>query len=418
MDGMLSIPDQKRDSEPPSHPASLDAVLHYAWDASEFTATDVMAATALTRTTAIEAMQTLIDLGLLRELPNAREAGEYRKGRPARRFEFCADAGVVVGVDAGHTHLTAVAADLRGDTLAVATTDSGLLPGSEGDAPKAHEHPRNLMVTEVIERAVAGVGRDHPQVFAVCVGVPAPVDVHGRSPAQASGFWQRVNPNLTTALESLAPIVLVENDASLAALAEGAVGEAQECRNFVTILAGSRLGSGVVVDGNLLRGARGAVGELGALEYVEGVDDTSGLGRHATALARQALEEGTVAADSALRKPSPEDLSGRIVLESAKEGDPDALRIVDQVAARLARIVTMVAGAYDPERVVIAGAISPSVTPIIEAARRALPTDPYSQPPDIVASKLGDRAVVTGAVQAAARLARAQALELRLAARR
>ena len=48
---------------------------------------------------------------VLRELPNARMAGSYRSGRPSRRFALSLDLGVVIGVDAGDTHLAVTVAD-------------------------------------------------------------------------------------------------------------------------------------------------------------------------------------------------------------------------------------------------------------------------------------------------------------------
>ncbi|WRS29919.1 ROK family protein [Actinomycetaceae bacterium MB13-C1-2] len=417
MSSTLSTPTAGRTGGSTERPASLDTVLGYAWDADDFTATDVMAATGLTRTTAIEATQTLVELGLLRELPNAREAGQYQKGRPARRFEFRAEAGLVVGVDAGHSHLTATVANLRGVPLTTISAESGLKPGTEHNLDGVAEAERRNAIVSVIDNALSDAKPDDADVFAICLGVPAPVDESGVSPVHRTGFWQRINPDLVGLLKQWAPVVRVENDASLAALAEAACGAAQGCRNFVTMLAGSRLGSGVVVDGNLLRGARGGVGEMGAFEHVEGVSDTYGLGYQAAELARRSLATDDIGADSELRSFTPEDLDGRAVIELAAKGDPDALRLISVVGQRLARIVSVFGGMYDPEKVIVAGGIGPGAGPLIEAAQAALPSDLYSPAPEIVASQLGDKAVVTGAVVAAVDLARTHALDLCLRAR-
>ena len=69
----------------------------------------------------------------------------------------------------------------------------------------------------------------------------------------------------------------VENDGALAALAEQARGSMRECPNFVAILAGKRLGTGVVLDGKLVYGANGGVGELASLKYVKGLEENTGL---------------------------------------------------------------------------------------------------------------------------------------------
>ena len=58
--------------------ASLDTLLRYAWDAEVFTAGDALAVTGLSRSTTIEAIDDLVDLGLVRELANARAGGDYR----------------------------------------------------------------------------------------------------------------------------------------------------------------------------------------------------------------------------------------------------------------------------------------------------------------------------------------------------
>ena len=124
MDAMTATPSLRRHN--------LDAVLAAAWDSEAFTASDVIAAVGLTRSTAIDVVDELTARGLLAEMPNARAVGEYSKGRPARRFAFRPDAGVVVGVDAGRGHLTATVADLRGRTIGA----SRLTVDPELDSPE------------------------------------------------------------------------------------------------------------------------------------------------------------------------------------------------------------------------------------------------------------------------------------------
>ncbi|MFC0198523.1 ROK family protein, partial [Microbacterium arthrosphaerae] len=154
--------------------ASLDAVLGFAWDADAFTASDVLERVGLTRSTTIDVIDELVARGLLAELPNARAAGDYRKGRPARRFAFQPDAAFVVGVDAGASRLTATVADLRGERRAV--RHLSLEPA--GEAPEV----RRRAATELVDEALADAGIGRADVAALCVGVPAPVDRHGASP--------------------------------------------------------------------------------------------------------------------------------------------------------------------------------------------------------------------------------------------
>ena len=76
-------------------------VLRGVWSAESFTASDVIAATGLTRSTVLGLCADLLARGWIQELEDSRAAGQYSKGRPARRYAFCSRAGYVVGVDAG-----------------------------------------------------------------------------------------------------------------------------------------------------------------------------------------------------------------------------------------------------------------------------------------------------------------------------
>ena len=387
--------------------ASLDAVLGYAWHGGEFTATDALQSVGLTRSTTIDAIDELVAIGLLEELPNARAAGEYRKGRPARRFCLRADAGVVVGIDAGHRRMAVTVADLRGDAVAHACRTLDLRDDGADSRRRA--------VVEAVSAALEDAGRSRSEIVALCAGVPAPVNRHGESPSHPAGFWQRMNPDLGELLAQWAPYVRIENDASLAAAAEGAVGAAAGCRDYVALLAGARLGAGVVIDGHLLKGAHGGVGEMLAFDHVEEVHGAIGLGHRAAQWAREAIAEGRVDPDGLLAALDPDDVDGRRVLELAAQGDPDAQLIADRVGLMLARIVSVLGSMYDPSRVIVCGAISAGIGAVVETARGAFPAELDLPAPELHISQLGVDIVTTGAVVTALDLAHAHALDLRLA---
>ncbi|MGC5170300.1 ROK family protein [Micromonospora sp. DT81.3] len=384
--------------------ASLDAVLAYAWDIGVFTASEAMSAVGLTRSTTIAVLDELAELGLLRELPNARAGGQYQKGRPARRFELRADAAVVVGIDAGRLHITTSVADLRGAELARHHVEL-----DEGrDAPDE----RRAAAERAVDAALDAAARPREDVLAICIGVPAPVDREGKSPPHRAGFWLRMNPDFAELFGAWVPIVRVENDASLAAVAEGSVGAAVGCRDYVTLLAGERLGAGVVVDGTLLRGAHGGVGEMVAFDHVIGVEGAWGLGYRAAQWAREAAAAGELSPGSPLARLDPAELDGRAVLLAARAGDPDAQRIVDRVSAMLGVVAGMFGSLFDPRRVVVSGAISEGAAEVVAAASVSLPGELDLPAPELVASQLGGDVVCIGAVAAALEVARAGVLDL------
>jgi len=368
-----------------------------------FTATEAMSGTGLTRSTAIDAIGELIGLGLLRELPNARAAGEYVKGRPSRRFELRADAGVVVGMDAGRARLTTTVADLRGSELCREVVELH-------ESDDTHEGRRTAIVA-ALDFALRAAGKDRRSVLAVCLGVPAPVDADGASPQHLEGFWQRMNPDLRGLLAQWVPILRIENDASLAAVAEGSVGVARGLHHFVVLLAGDRLGAGVVIDGHLLRGQHGGVGELRALDHVRGVDSAEGVGFRLAEWAQEEWVAGSIPQHVLARVPG-ELLTARTVLMLSSSGDVWARRLVGRAGALLARITTVLISLYDPSCVVVAGAVADDLDEVLEAARTLLALDGGVPAPALVRSQLGADAVVTGAVSAARETALREVLRL------
>lgn len=396
MDAMTATPSLRRHN--------LDAVLAAAWDSEAFTASDVIAAVGLTRSTAIDVVDELTARGLLAEMPNARAVGEYSKGRPARRFAFRPDAGVVVGVDAGRGHLTATVADLRGRTIGA----SRLTVDPELDSPDRRRRAAEATVGAALTRA----RRSRDEVVALCVGVPAPVNRQGRSPVHHDGFWARMNPDFIETFAAWAPMVRVENDATLAAVAERTHGAAAGCDDFVALLAGERFGAGISVDGRLLRGTHGGAGETVAFDRVEGVGSAWGLAPRCVEAARAALASGALPPDSALRAIDPDHLEAKTVLDLAAAGDAGALEVAREVGGALAGVAAIFGSLFDVELVVVSGAIAAGSGPIIEAAIDAIPDSLHLPAPRIVASTLGADIVSIGAVAAAVEAARTHALDL------
>ncbi|MBT2483911.1 MULTISPECIES: ROK family protein [unclassified Microbacterium] len=389
--------------------ASVGAVLDFAWAAGEFTATEVMASTSLTRSTAIDAIDTLLSADVLRELPNARAVGSYRSGRPARRFALSPDLGVVIGVDAGDTHLAVTVADPLETTL--------VHHRAELDPTQSATERRQTSLDRLSEAlAETGVSRD--RVLALCVGVAAPANRDGISPPHPDGFWERTNPGLAAALRDWAPVVEIKNDAQLAAVAEGAVGAAVGCRDYVALLASERFGGGVVVDGHVLHGAHGGVGEGVVFDHIIGVGSAVGLKYALQDEAVAVVESGEVERDGAIgRLVSDGRVAPRTVLMLAASGDADALLVASRVGGTLARVVGVLGSMYDPSRVIVCGAVAESIEPVLDAARRLVPGELHLPAPELLASTLGAEVVSVGAVVTARRAAQERAVPL-LAQRR
>jgi predicted NBD/HSP70 family sugar kinase len=390
--------------------ANVEAVLDTAWATAAFTATDVIEATGLARSTAIALCDELIELGWLAELDDSRQSGaEYRTGRPARRYALRSDAGLLVGVDAGAHSVTTVVTDLRGREVA----RSQRLVDPEADADE-----RIAAIDATVDDALGaapdrgrGAGARAP-VLCVAIGVPAPVDAQGRSPVR-DVFWQRMNPGLAERIGPRGCPVLVDNDANLAALAEGAVGAGVGAHSYIAIVAGERLGAGYVVDGHLVRG-RGQAGELHLLSLIDGVGSPLGVAAVLRDWGRERRESGTLPAGSALSRLPVDQIDAPAVFAAAEAGDADALDLLRRMADRLARIGAVLGGLLDVERIVFAGALAPSMPPLLELTTTKLADYMNAEPPELVASTLGADIVAQGAIASAMGHVRRNALGIDL----
>jgi len=387
-------------------------VLRHAWSADALTASDLIALTGLTRSTVIGVCDELIDRGWLRVLADARSTGDYRTGRPARRYALDVRAGHVVGVDAGQHHMTAVVADLRGHV--VGRVARRIDPaGSSGD--------RRLAVSRLVDDVLLESGVDPVDVLAIALGVPAPANAEGRSPNEVGAdFWTHMNPDFVGLFAARGWMVVVENDANLAAVAEAAAsapaasaGDARAL-SFVTLLAGERFGAGFVLDGSLVRGSRGAAGEMRLLDLVQGVESADGIGAVLRESVRLARSLRTIPAGSPLNGLPDDELEAPAVLAAADAGDATALRLVERAAERLGRVCAVLSGMLDVDRIVVAGALAPSIGLLLERTTPWLSHFTHRDAPEVVASTLGDQVVTLGAVERAVAHVREHAFDVTL----
>lgn len=379
---------------------SSGAVLGYMRASAAVTVTEIMAATGLTRATAISVCDELVQRGWLRELENQRAHGDYRKGRPARRFELDEQAGCVLGMDVGISKATVVVADLRGKVLGRATS---AFAGAEISAGE-----RITVIDSTALRVLESVGATPDSVLAVCAGIAAPVDRHGEV-LLSQRFWGLFDVGLRDALRDRHGWkVLLENDANLAALGDRWRGAAMGVEDVVVILGSERLGAGIVDGGRLLHGLSGGAGELAFLDMVEGVGDTFGI----AALARDwAAAELAAGASTSLRRHA----GAEQVFAAAAAGDAVAVRILDRIADRMARVVGVVGTFLNPELVVIGGAVAGSAGVLLAPITERL-AEFTATPPRVAVSPLGDAIVTVGAVRCALDYVERHSLDLELAA--
>ncbi|MFI6096960.1 ROK family protein [Lentzea sp. NPDC051213] len=317
-------------------------------------------------------------------------------GRSAVVYEPNPAAGYVLGIDIGRERIRAAVADLGGSV--VARVDERNRSRSATALVRT--------VTELAARTVADAGIALTDVVVKVIGSPGVIDQRSRVVRHAPNLPGWESAGVLEKLESaLGPVVVVENDANLAAVGEHVYGAAKDARVFVCATVGTGIGMGIVVDGVLFRGAHGAAGEVGFLPF----------GKSAADVQRGQFEDAA-AAESVVALAGERGLtarSAREVFDLARAGDGQAVEVVRVEAERLAFLVAAVSAVIDPELIVLGGGVGSNVDLLLAPLEAALRTmTPLA--PRIVAGSLGDGAVLSGALAMGLKAARELVFEVTL----
>jgi predicted NBD/HSP70 family sugar kinase len=349
-------------------------------------------ATGLSKPTISLALANLERSGLVRDVGQS----SGNAGRAALLYEMRPEAGWVIGVDVGRSWLRMALANLAGEVVLRRQERS-----QSRDAKKLVAQIGSLVSTLPVE-----AGLSYQDVTYTVIGSPGVVDERSGAMRLAANLAGWEGSSVLDALgDRLGSSLAVENDINLAALGEQAHGLGKGVPNFVFISVGTGIGMGVVLDGQLHRGARGAAGEIGFLPLGEaeaGAGEASKR-RHGS-LESVASAEAVVA--NARRLGMRNVVSAKQVFESTRDSDKAALAAVRVEAEHLARAVAAITVVLDPELVVLGGGIGRNgdllIAPMIKRLEKLLPL----RPPPLMVSALGDDAVVLGALAIA--LARAR----------
>jgi predicted NBD/HSP70 family sugar kinase len=351
--------------------------------------------TGLSRQAVTRSLAVLESAGLVEISGPERTAGA--QGRPAQVVRFRAEAGHVVGVDVRPGRARVVVADLAGDVL---TETSGELARSG-----AEELAGSLRAVVAGALAEAGVAAsDVWHVSAAAPGIVAPVSGHVTlSPSMPEIVGDAIPAGIRAAID--APLY-VDNDVKLATKGERWRGTPHAEDSLVFVDWGERIGAGIVLRGELYRGASNDAGDLGYLDLVvppAGRDGQPGgdadLGPFERWVGtRELLRLAGAAAGDAAADGAPDPPTLPEVAAAAHAGEAWALDAVRTVSARFAKGVAAVRSLLDPEVVVIAGDIAQLGRVLLDALAEALSTERLNQP-RLEISALGADAVIHGAIR-------------------
>ncbi len=276
--------------------------------------------------------------------------------------------------------------------------------------------------SEAIEDAIAGLVRElstRHEIAAVGVGAAGYVDKSRAVVVFAPNIAWR-NVDLKSELEARVHLpVVIENDANAAAWGEFRFGAGADVDDLLLVTVGTGVGGGLVLDGELYRGAFGFGAEIGHMRVVpDGI--LCGCGNHGcfeqyasgSALVREAriaARGGSLLARDLLDRAGgdPEAITGPLITEAAQQGDEFAAEQLAHLGSWLGEGIASLTAVLDPAVVVIGGGVSEAgellLVPIRAAFRSQLTARGHRPSLEVRKATLGNRAGLIGAADLARR---------------
>jgi glucokinase len=303
----------------------------------------------------------------------------------------------VIGIDAGGTKLLGGVVD---EQLVVHHRVHRLWRGAD------RQETLDIFVGAVDEARSAA-----PDVEAIGFGIPSLVEWETGVSRWSNHLPLADVPFRDLMSERLGLPVVVDNDSNMALLAEHRRGAARDARHAALVALGTGIGSGLLFDGRIYRGATGVGAELGHIVLdlhgpdcpsncpgrgcLEAFVSGNAIGREGTRLARERPD--TVLGR---RLAAGREITGGLVTELAHDGDEMAQLALSEVGRRLGAALTGIVNALNPEVIVIGGGAVAAGEMLLQPARsvvaeRALP--PAREIVRIVPTHFGDESGMLGA---------------------
>ena len=306
-------------------------------------------------------------------------------GRSAVTYALRPDAAFVLGIDLGGTKLHVALADLQGVTVAES------IEATAGDGGGAVVAQIGRMTDALLQRA----GVSSQRLRGGVMGSPGIIEPASGGIVIAPNIAGLDSLDVRAALRARLGIdIAIENDVNLAAIGEHWRGNSRKARTFVFLALGTGIGMGIFADGHLIRGARGAAGEVAYLPLGGDPYDARGqrLGTLETAIGSAGIIERYTALGGAPGS-TVRDVFDRL------ETDEAARITIDEVGRVVTTAILAVHSILDPEIIVMGGSIGarPELKLRIDANLGRCTREPVR----IGLSALGNRATLIGAIGSA-----------------
>jgi predicted NBD/HSP70 family sugar kinase len=316
---------------------------------------DLVALTGAARNTVSARVDQLIAANLLAEGGRGWSTG----GRPPTLLQFNSRAGSVLAVDLGATSVDVAVTDLSARVLATVGHRIDI-----GEGPEA--------VLGEVDRLAQGVlaeaGLTPADVCAVGVGVPGPVEFSTGRPSHPPIMPGWHDYPVPSAFGRYEGPVYVDNDVNVMALGE--MGIAGSVQDVLVVKVGTGIGCGVIVDGQVYRGAQGSAGDIGHI-YVARPEGRTVVCRCGNENCLEAIAGGGALLRDAVAAGMPVS-TVREVVERARDGDGQARELVRDAGRTIGTVLAALVNFFNPHRIVMTGGVAQAGVPLIAGIREAV----------------------------------------------
>lgn len=355
--------------------------------------------TGLTRSTISSLVSDLIDLRLIREVGLE---DTTTRGRPGMLLELNPGGGCIVGFELNVDYLSVILTDFTAHTLWSRHVELD---------PHTGQEQVLALCEELIQLALRAGDAHRLKPLGIGLAVPGLVDTAKGTLVYAPNLnWRNVNFHDRWCAKFGMPLY-VDNDGSIAALGEYYFGIARGCPNFLYLGTGVGLAGGLMLNGEIYRGAGGYAGEVGHMTVTTS-DELCGCGRRGcwetlvgprTVFRRiqQALDAGEPSLIPELAGRSQGRITMEVVVEAANRGDALALNTLADIAYHLGIGIVNLINLFNPEMIVLGGTLTPGGDYLMPTISRLIANDALREPSRMVAlalSSQGSDACVKGAV--------------------
>ncbi len=359
-------------------------VLNYVREREPISRAEIARETALQRSTVSAIIDDLQTEGLVEEIGE----GESTGGRPPTLLRLRTAGPIAIGVAVTPSLTTIATSDLAGRVL-----------GQEHFPTEADPDHTFARVVECVKGFLES---KNGSIESIGVSLPGLVDPSTGTAIYVPYFKWRDLPVARMISSATNLPVTLDNDANAVALAELWFGrpEVSDARDFILVLVGEGVGTGIVFDGQVYRGERGAAGEFGHMIIGTHAPVPCSCGNRDCWEAFSSERAALARYRTSLRGADSPEVEFKQLVDRALGGEPQAKAALEDTALCLGIGISNLVVGFSPEVVVVGGEIA-RAWPLVEKAlretiehsvRRGLPSA------RIVASTLGDDPTLMGAL--------------------